>query len=89
MRRSAADAKTQIGAYAVLTNAKKQADAHPGYGVYDMSGKLVYAPSAKTKSTDEIAREVIAGNGSDRKNRLTAAGYDYAAVQTAVNKLLR
>ena len=92
VRRSAADAKTQIGAYAVLTNAKKQADAHPGYGVYDMSGKLVYAPSAKTKSTDEIAREVIAGkwgNGSDRKNRLTAAGYDYAAVQTAVNKLLR
>ncbi len=41
------------------------------------------------KSVDEIAAEVIAGkwgNGEDRKNKLTAAGYDYKAVQTIVNK---
>ena len=39
-----------------------------------------------------IALEVIAGkwgNGSDRKNRLSAAGYDYAAVQAEVNKIMR
>ena len=28
------------------------------------------------------------GNGSDRKNRLTQAGYDYAAVQAKVNELM-
>lgn len=44
------------------------------------------------KTVDELAREVIAGkwgNGSERKQRLTAAGYDAAAVQQRVNTLLR
>jgi len=43
------------------------------------------------KSVDEIAKEVIRGdwgNGQDRKDRLTAAGYDYSAVQKRVNELL-
>jgi GH25 family lysozyme M1 (1,4-beta-N-acetylmuramidase) len=43
------------------------------------------------KSNEEIAAEVIAGkwgNGEDRKNKLTAAGYDYKAIQACVNKLL-
>lgn len=42
-------------------------------------------------SIDEIAAEVIAGkwgNGTDRKSRLTAAGYDYSAVQAKVNEKL-
>jgi LysM repeat protein len=50
------------------------------------------APSAPSvKSTDEIAREVIQGewgNGGDRKARLEAVGYDYAAVQARVNAIL-
>lgn len=29
------------------------------------------------------------GNGTDRKNRLTKAGYDYNKVQAAVNKLVK
>ena len=40
---------------------------------------------------DEIARAVIRGeygNGADRKNRITAEGYDYAAVQARVNTLM-
>ena len=40
------------------------------------------------KSVDQIADEVIAGrwgNGAERKNRLEAAGYNYAEVQRAVN----
>lgn len=92
VRKSANDATTQIGAYVVLSNAKKQADSHTGYSVYDMNGKLVYSPSTKKKSVTELAREVIAGkwgNGTERKTRLTAAGYDYAAVQAEVNRLLR
>ena len=44
------------------------------------------------KSIDEVAREVIAGkwgNGSDRKNKLEAAGYSYVQIQAAVNKLCK
>lgn len=43
---------------------------------------------APKKSNEEIAREVLKGlwgNGQERKNRLTAAGYDYNAVQSIVN----
>ena len=43
------------------------------------------------KTIDELAKEVIAGawgSGMDRKNRLSAAGYDYAAVQKRVNEIL-
>ena len=39
-----------------------------------------------------VAKEVIRGdwgNGDDRYNRLTAAGYDYYAVQKKVNELLK
>lgn len=43
------------------------------------------------KSNEEIATEVIRGdwgNGNDRKSRLEAAGYDYAAIQKIVNERL-
>lgn len=45
----------------------------------------------QTSSIDEVAREVINGdwgNGNERKNRLTQAGYDYTSVQNKVNELL-
>ena len=55
-------------------------------------GKLPYVTYdvPKVKSVDELAKEVLAGlwgTGTDRKNRLTAAGYDYAQVQKKVNEL--
>lgn len=43
------------------------------------------------KSNEEIAKEVIAGkwgNGDDRKNRLTKAGYNYNTIQSLVNQML-
>lgn len=43
------------------------------------------------KTPEEIALEVIDGKwgtGMDRKNRLTAAGYDYAEIQAIVNALV-
>ncbi len=49
-------------------------------------------PVPAKKSIDTIAREVIRGdwgNGADRKNRLSKAGYDYNAVQKRVNELLK
>jgi hypothetical protein len=42
------------------------------------------------KSVSEVAQEVLAGkwgNGAERKDAITKAGYDYAAVQAEVNKL--
>lgn len=48
-------------------------------------------PDTSKKSVDELAREVIVGkwgNGSDRRIRLTQAGYDYDAVQKRVNEIL-
>lgn len=93
VRKSWEDAKYQIGAYHNLDNAKKCADANSGYKVFDGSGIAVYPTLVSTsKSIDVVAREVIQGswgNGAERKQRLTAAGYDYAAVQARVNEILR
>lgn len=53
---------------------------------------LQLVTAAPKKTVDELAREVICGlwgNGADRRNRLTAAGYDYDAVQKRVNELLK
>lgn len=91
VRTSPDSASSQIGAFTVLANAKKLADEHAGFSVYDMSGKLVYSPEKNKKSTAELAREVVAGkwgNGSIRRTRLINAGYDYNEVQRAVNELL-
>lgn len=43
------------------------------------------------KTNEEIAKEVIQGKwgaGEDRKKKLTAAGYDYAAVQKIVDQMM-
>lgn len=48
-------------------------------------------PTTPSKTVAQLAKEVIAGKwgkGQDRKNRLTAAGYDYNAVQAEVNRQL-
>ena len=94
VRKSANDAKSQIGAYRNLDSAKALADKNSGYSVFEKdSGKLVYTPGTGNKKTvTEIAKEVIQGkwgNGEDRKNRLTKAGYDYQAVQAEVNRLMK
>lgn len=49
------------------------------------------APKPIAKSNDEIANEVINGlwgNGDDRRNRLTNAGYNYDIIQGIVNQKL-
>ena len=92
VRKSWSDAKSQKGAFKSLDNAKKCADNNNGYAVFDANGKQVYPTAITKKSVDTIAREVIQGkwgNGSERKQRLTAAGYDYSVVQKRVNELLR
>lgn len=92
VRKSWSDAKSQKGAFRNFENAKKCANANSGYSVYDANGRSVYpVTSSQSKSIDTLAREVIAGNwgnGQDRVNRLTSAGYNYNAVQNRVNEIL-
>jgi LysM repeat protein len=64
-----------------------------GYGVPKYNtGSVTPDPVAPGKTVDELAKEVLDGkwgNGTDRKERLTAAGYDYSAVQAKVNALVK
>ena len=56
------------------------------------TGSKASRTSAPSKSINEVAKEVINGkwgNGSDRTNRLAAAGYDAKAVQNEVNRILK
>ncbi len=56
------------------------------------AGKVKTTSTTAKKSVNTLAKEVLAGkwgNGTDRKNRLTKAGYDYNKVQAAVNKLVK
>lgn len=48
VRRSWSDAKSQIGAYSVLENAKAKADANPGYKVFDDEGNVVWEKDKPT-----------------------------------------
>lgn len=47
---------------------------------------------SNNKTNEEIAAEVLAGKwgtGNDRRQRLTAAGYNYQEIQKIVNKVLK
>lgn len=86
--------RVQIGAFSVKANAEAQLAKVENAGfsgfVTSLSGTPVSSTEAK-KTVEEMAKEVIQGkwgNGTDRKNRLTTAGYDYDEVQKMVNKLL-
>lgn len=62
-----------------------------GFNGFSTSPAPSPTPTPSKKTVDELAREVIAGewgNGQDRKERLTSAGYDYDAVQDRVNEIL-
>ena len=59
---------------------------------YCTVGKTVKNTEDSKKSIDEIVKEVIQGkwgNGAERKEKLTAAGYDYTSVQKRVNEMLK
>lgn len=60
--------------------------------VYPPQSTAAAAGKAQTKSNTDIAKDVIRGkygNGQARKDALAKAGYDYAAVQAEVNRLMR
>ena len=52
----------------------------------------LFLKGSLSKTLEQIAKEVIDGkwgNGAERKNKLTQAGYNYFEIQAIVNKLLR
>ena len=65
--------------------------AAQGHTVIVTSG-LARVDAEEKKAADAVAREVIQGkwgNGTERKNRLIAAGYDWKEVQRKVNEILK
>lgn len=59
---------------------------------HDLFIKVVPKQVVAKKSDEEIAEEVIQGiwgNGTARKNLLTAAGYNYSTIQKIVNQMLK
>lgn len=54
VRKTWSDSKSQIGAYKVLANAKKTADANPGYYVFDEAGKSVYPSTQSSTPTTTL-----------------------------------
>ena len=60
-------------------------------GTANLSSTASTTTPSTSKTTEEVAKEVIAGkwgNGEDRKQRLTAAGYNYSLIQAKVNELM-
>ena len=86
----------QCGAFANKTNAQKLVDDIKSCGIEacisTVAGEVIKSSSSKTlKSVSDVAKEVLNGkwgNGSERKKRLTDAGYNYSEVQSLVNKML-
>lgn len=78
--------KIQVGAFKVKANAEAMMKKLQAAGF----STFITTEEGAGKSVDELAREVPQGkwgNGAERKKRLEAAGYDYAAVQKKVNQL--
>lgn len=62
-----------------------------GLNGYPKGSQPTPQPTPTKKTNEELANEVIAGkwgNGEERKQRLTSAGYNYQAVQDIVNAKL-
>ena len=58
----------------------------------DFKAKLGTVTNIAKKSVEEVAKEVLEGkwgNGSERRTKLTQAGYSYNEVQSKVNDLLQ
>lgn len=60
VRRSWADAASQVGAFESLENAKSCAGQNPGYAVFDESGKQVYSspPFMKYQLSDKQVKQI-------------------------------
>lgn len=75
VRKSWSDAKSQIGAFSVLANAKSLVDKNPSYKVFDESGKVVYEKGSTSTAFKPYTVRVTAADLYIRKG----AGTNYSA----------
>ena len=73
VRKAWSDSKSQKGAYKILSNAKKCADANPGYSVFDVNGVNIYTSKTTTAEVPFLVKVSI----SDLNIR-KGPGTDYA-----------
>lgn len=98
VRKSWEDAKSQIGAYSSLDNAKK--DCKDGYTVYDWDGKAVYSKAAagsmvQITNTEKAIWDYLAGRGLNAYavaglmgNLYAESGLNSCNLQNSYNKSL-
>ncbi len=98
VRKSWEDAKSQIGAYSSLDNAKK--DCKDGYTVYDWDGKAVYSKAAagsmvQITNTEKVIWDYLAGRGLNAYavaglmgNLYAESGLNSCNLQNSYNKSL-
>lgn len=76
VRKTWADAKSQLGAYKELANAKACVDKHPGYSVFDVNGVNIYTSNTTASAVPYKVRVTI----SDLNIR-KCPGTNYARTQ--------
>ena len=54
VRKTWADSKSQKGAFKILENARKCADANPGYSVFDVNGVNIYTTNTTSDTTAAV-----------------------------------
>ena len=89
VRKTWADSKSQVGAYKSLDNAKKECDKHPGYYVFDESGKAVYtSKSAEKTNAQKLAEKANEfAYSTNTKDANYPSGKPKAAYKTALYKV--
>lgn len=83
--------KTGKHPYHLVKKSGGTATVHGWVDAADIAQLNTTTTPTPTKSIEEVAKEVIDGkygNGTERKTKLEAAGYDYKKVQDKVNEIL-
>lgn len=87
--------RVQVGAYSSRENAETFLKEVKAKGLNGFIVEITPENDVKVapkKTAAALAEEVLAGlwgNGEDRKQRITAAGYDYETVRKLVNELIK
>lgn len=76
VRKTWADASSQIGAYTILDKAKECVDQHPGYKAFDEAGKQIYPAtvSATTSATTSSTPAVSVKPQTDQEKFIATVG---------------
>lgn len=91
VRKTWTDTKSQVGAYKELANAKAACDKHPGYSVYDESGKAVYTSKGPAPAKNKLvvkADEYCWPYGTSSSKYSYKKGSAKASYKTALKKYM-